>query len=285
MITRVTLSLFVSSIILTGCDKSMPDKNGSFVASGTVAANVNGRKISEESLKFLMSEVKARHAGKTTNPQAVIDEVVNRELLRQELESSDSMKDEKFIAKLENSQRMMLSQSAVIKFLKNVDIQESALKLAYEEFVQKNKAIEYHAKHILLEDEASARDVIKRLDRGEHFEDLVKTYSKDKGTMAKGGDLGWTTSRKMVKEFSDAVAALAIGETTKEPIKTQYGWHIIKLQESREGAAPPYESMKEKLSNLIRNEKLQDHIKNLRAQAKISVYIKPELLGNTEGAK
>ena len=285
MLNRVALSLFVSSIILTGCDKSMPDENRAFVAPGAAAASVNGRKISEESLKFLMAEVKARHAGKTTNPQAVIDEVVNRELLRQELESSDSMKDEKFIAKLENSQRMMLSQSAVLKFLKNVDVQESDLKLAYDNFIQKNKTTEYHAKHILLEDEASARDVLKRLDRGENFEDLAKNFTKDTGTKAKGGDLGWTTSRKMVKEFADGVAALAKGETTKEPIKTQYGWHIIKLQESRQAAAPPYEGMKEKLSNLIRNEKLQDHIKSLREQAKISIYIKPELLGKAEGAK
>src|SRR5882757_204335 len=124
---------------------------------------------------------------------------------------------------------------------------------------------EYHASHILVPTKEKAEQLIKKIKGGAKFEDVAKAESTD-NSKANGGDLGWFTTARMVKPFGDAVKLLKKGEFTAEPVQTQYGWHIIKLEDTRDA---PFDQMKPQLTNAIMQKKFQDYIDNLKKTAKI----------------
>ncbi len=199
----------------------------------------------------------------------IIEELIKRELLRQEAETGAMMKDPKFAAKIENAERMMLSQAAAEQYITTMTVTDEDLKKEYDERVGPMKAVEYKAKHILVETEQAAKDIIAKLAKGEKFDALAKKFSKDPGSKDKGGDLGWFNPQQMVQPFSQAVVALKNGETTQQPVKSEFGWHVIVREESREQAPPPFDTVKDQLRNMIQTKKLQEHITELQAKAKV----------------
>jgi peptidyl-prolyl cis-trans isomerase C len=131
---------------------------------------------------------------------------------------------------------------------------------------------EYHARHILVDDQAKADKLTKDLKAGGDFAKLAEKNSKDPSGK-QGGDLGWFTLDTMVKPFADAVSALQPGQTTEAPVQSQFGWHIIKLEESRATAAPPFEEVKDRVKVFVQRKKLQTYLDELRKNAKVEKKI------------
>jgi peptidyl-prolyl cis-trans isomerase C len=127
---------------------------------------------------------------------------------------------------------------------------------------------EYHARHILVDSKEKAEAVIKKLKGGAKFEDVAKAESSD-NSKNNGGDLGWFTLARMVKPFGDAVKGLKKGEITPEPVQTQFGWHVIQLEDTRDVTPPPFDQVKTQVTNGVIQKKLQAYVEDLKKNAKI----------------
>jgi peptidyl-prolyl cis-trans isomerase C len=150
-------------------------------------------------------------------------------------------------------------------------VTDDALHAKFEQLMKDYKGQdEVHARHILLDKEADAKAVIAQLDKGADFAKLADQKSKEKNN--NGGDLGWFTHDKMVPEFADAAFALKKGEYTKTPVKTQFGWHVIKLEDRRTAAAPTFEEKKAELSQQIEGQVIDKTLADLKAKAKITEF-------------
>ena len=274
-------SAIALALMASGCDKAS-DKSApgtaapEVVAVGEVVATVNGKPISKAAFEILSEEVNERRGENKVPDDKILEELIKRELLSQEIAASGLLKDSKFAAKIENAQRMMLSQAAAEQFIETVQVSDDDLKKEYDERVGPMKNAEYKAKHILVETEQAAKDIIAKLGKGEKFDALAKKFSKDPGSKDKGGDLGWFNPQQMVPPFSEAVIALKNGETTQTPVQSQFGWHVIQREESREQAPPPFDSVKDQLRNMVQTKKLQEHIAALQAKAKVENKLPPK---------
>lgn len=239
------------------------------VAVGESVAIVNGKPISKAAFEILAEEVNERRGDNKVPDDKIVEELIKRELLSQEIAASGLLKDPKFAAKIESAQRMLLSQAAAEEFIGKVEVSDEDLKKEYDQRVGPMKNTEYKAKHILVETEKEAKDIIAKLQKGEKFDALAKKLSKDPGSKDRGGDLGWFSPQQMVQPFSEAVMALKNGETTQAPVQSQFGWHVIQREESREQAPPPFDAVKDQLKSMIQTQKLQQHIADLQTKAKV----------------
>ena len=143
------------------------------------------------------------------------------------------------------------------------------IKGEYDKFVKENGGKEYRARHILVETEADAKALIAEIKKGGSFEELAKKASKDPGSGANGGDLDWAAAGSYVPEFSDAMVKLAKGQMTDAPIKSQFGFHIIRVDDVREAQLPKLDEVKPQISQQLQQQKLAKFQEDLRAKAKI----------------
>lgn len=192
----------------------------------------------------------------------VLDQMVNMQLIAAQAEKDGLEKDPDVITRVTLLRTQILADAAAQKYLKTNEPSDQELHTAYDGATDKT---EYHASHILVPTKEKADQLIKKLKGGAKFEDIAKTESTD-NSKTNGGDLGWFTTARMVKPFGEAVKGLKKGELTSEPVQTQYGWHIIKLVDTRDA---PFEQMKTQLSNGIMQKKFQDYIETLKKTAKI----------------
>jgi peptidyl-prolyl cis-trans isomerase C len=155
------------------------------------------------------------------------------------------------------------------EFQKKNPVTDAEMKAEYDKFVAANSGKEYKARHILVEKEAEAKAIIARLKKGGKFEDIAKKQSKDPGSGANGGDLDWSTPDSYVPEFGQAMVKLSKGQTTDAPIKTQFGWHIIRLDDVRTPQLPGFDQVKPQLQQQMTQQKLGKYQEELRAKAKI----------------
>lgn len=282
-----------SAMVLSGCGNpsdtpkspssmSAPSTHSTSKESAPPVANtadaiaiVNGKPITKSALEVIKAEISQRRGGTSIPDDKILDEMIKRELLRQEAETGGLGKDPKMLAKIENAQRMVLSQAAAEQFMNAVQLTDDELKKEYEQRIGPMKGTEFKARHILVDSEATAKDIIAKLQKGEKFEELAKKFSKDPGSKDNAGDLGWFNPQQMVPAFSEAVVALKNGETTQAPVQSQFGWHIIQREDSREQAAPSFDAVKEQLRPMLQTQKLQQHVKELEAKAKIENRLPP----------
>lgn len=233
-----------------------------------VIATVNGQPVTNEAL---MMYARVRSAeGRADNPvarEALIAELINREVLYQEALAKKLDKTPEF----EQQRRDLLAQFQIEKMMKSTAIKDEELRQFYNEKIAKNPPPEYHARHILVDSEQKAKEIIASLDKGGDFAKLAKENSKDAGNKDKGGDLDWFTPQDMVPEFSSATAQLQKGAHTKTPVKTQFGWHVIKLDDSRQSKPPPFESVSPQIRNHLLSEALKKQLEALRGRSKIEI--------------
>jgi peptidyl-prolyl cis-trans isomerase C len=192
----------------------------------------------------------------------VLDQMINMQLIAAQAEKDGLDKDPEVATRIALLRTQILADAAAQKYVKANEPTDAELQTAYDTAADKT---EYHASHILVPTKEKAEQLIKKLKGGAKFEDLAKTESTD-NSKANGGDLGWFTTAKMVKPFGDAVKGLKKGDFTAEPVQTQYGWHIIKLQDTRDA---PLDQMKAQLSNPIMQKRFQTYIDGLKKNAKI----------------
>ncbi|MFM8332531.1 MAG: peptidylprolyl isomerase [Candidatus Methylumidiphilus sp.] len=291
-----TLAAVASVLLLGGCCEEA-GKTGDAAAPATSAAAsgqsgenvaiVNGKAISKTVFDAISAEMKQRGAGRGMVPDdKVLDGLISRELLNQEAEKLNLAKDPAIQAKLDNARRDVMVMAMVENLRKTLTVSEEEIKKEYDTRVQALKGTEYKARHILLDSEAAAKDAIAKLQKGAKFEDLAKKLSKDPSAKQNNGDLGWFNPQSMVPEFSAAVAALKNGELSAAPVKSQFGWHVIQRQDSREQEAPPFDAVKDQFRTLLLGQKVQEHVEQLKASAKVErlLQTKPPEAPGMEGA-
>jgi peptidyl-prolyl cis-trans isomerase C len=196
----------------------------------------------------------------------VLDQMINMQLIAEQAEKDGMQNDPDVATRIALLRTQILADAAAQKYVKANEPTDQELHAAYDAATDKT---EYHASHILVPTKEKAEQLIKKLKGGAKFEDLAKAESTD-NSKANGGDLGWFTTARMVKPFGDAVKGLKKGDFTAEPVQTQYGWHIIKLMDTRDA---PFDQMKTQLSNPIMQKKFQAYIDGLKKNAKIEKKI------------
>lgn len=233
-------------------------------------ATVNGKPIKQSLYDYIVKDANARGQNIDENTRKmVVDKLIASELVHQEAQRLGLDKQPDYIAKQELTNRELLVNSYLQDYLKKNPISEADTKAAYEKYKLEVGNKEYSARHILVATEAEAKDIIAQLGKNADFAKLAKEKSLDPGSKEKGGDLGWFSIGSMVKPFSEALTKLQKGSYTQTPIQTQFGWHVIKLENTRDLQPPSYDKVKEGLQKQLQQRQLEKLLTDLRAKAKI----------------
>ena len=237
------------------------------------AVIVNGKAITKTQLDKLVQK-----SGQPDNPQVrdqAREMLVTKELILQEADKRGVIQKESVREQLEQSRVGILVAAVFEDYVEKEGVTEAELKAAYESVKAQYTGKEYHVEHILVEKEADAKAIIAQLKAGGNFEEIAKAKSKDPGSAPSGGDLGWVTEKSLVPEFSKAMVQLKPGQVTDKPVKSQFGWHVIKVVDSRDMKAPSFEELKAQLKQMIASDqnwqkaKFSEMMQKLRTKAKI----------------
>jgi peptidyl-prolyl cis-trans isomerase C len=233
------------------------------------AALVNGVSIPQARIDLRVKAAAAQ--GQADSPElrkAIRDDMINLEVMAQEAVKAGLDKNADVVQQVELAKQSVLVGAFVQDYAKNHPISEDQLKQEYDKLKAKLGNKEYNTRHILVETEAEAKDIIAQLGKKAKFEKLA-AKSKDTGSAAQGGSLGWAVPGNFVPEFANALLNLKKGEYTKIPVQSQFGWHVIKLDDTRELKVPPFEEVKAQLQQRLQQQSIKKAIDELRAKAKI----------------
>lgn len=239
-------------------------------AFGQNLAIVNGKPIPKARLDALVQQM--ARAGRQIPPEAMNqfkDEVIMREIIVQDAQARGFDATEDFKTQMEISRQNILIREVVNEFQKSNPVTDAEAKAEYDKFVAANSGKEYHARHILVEKEDEAKSIIAQIKKGAKFEAIAKKQSKDPGSGANGGELDWAAPSSYVKEFSEAMVALGKGKMTETPVKTQFGYHIIRLDDIRDVALPKFEDVKPQVVQQLQQQKMVKFQEDMRAKARI----------------
>ena len=245
-------------------------------ASAQNVATVNGKPVPKARVDMLLSQVSRQQAAQGQPPQPmtpelekqVKDEVVLREIFMQEAQRRGLQGSEDYKAQLELARQSILIRELFNNFQKKNKVTDAEVKAEYDKFKAQAGDKEYRVRHILVEKEEDAVALIKQIKGGAKFEDLAKKSSKDPGSAQNGGDLDWAAPGSYVPEFSQAMTKLQKGEMTETPVKSQFGFHIIKLEDVRDTSFPALEEVKPQIEQRLTQQKLATFRDELKAKAK-----------------
>ena len=242
-----------------------------FAAENNKIATVNGVVIPEAKMNFFIQQLAARGQQDTPELRAKLKEdLIRNEIIVQEALKGGLDKSADVIEQLDMARTQILFGAYINDYIKAHPIAEAEMKSFYDTQVKAQfSGKEYHARHILVATEAEAKSILADLKKGKKFEDLAKAKSTDKGSGANGGDLGWASPTDFVKEFSDAMVKLPKGKIVDAPVKSQFGFHIIKIEDIRDAKGPAYEEVKADIQKELHNKMLQQLITDLRSKAKV----------------
>jgi peptidyl-prolyl cis-trans isomerase C len=254
-------------------DKAPPAKaQPAAPAKAPAAAPATGKEIYPKAyFDFLLKERLAQ--GQPDTPElrnAIRDELNTRELLVREAKKKGLDKNADVKNQIDLASQTVLVRAYVTDWIKANPIPEAALRKEYDTIKAQMGDKEYKVRHILVEKEDEAKEIIAELQKGAKFEKLAER-SKDPGSKEKGGDLDWNAPGNFVKPFSDAMVKLPKGKFTAQPVQTQFGWHVIKKEDERQMAFPELDQVKDRIKVALQAEKLQGIIKELREAAKIEM--------------
>ena len=242
------------------------------VTAEEVLATVNGSKITNEDFQRFVFEATQGVKGKPqVNPQEVMSELLSRELIYQDAIKQGLDKRKDIIEEVARLKYKILVGVALDETLKKDPITDKDLKAVYDRDIKDLKLKELKARHILVKDKAQAEQIITELDLGGNFAKLAEKHSTDGGSKKNGGDLGWFKPQQMVAEFSQAAMQLKKGSYSKTPVQSQFGWHIIKLEDTRDVAPPSFEQMKPQLTQAIQQQQVTKYIQGLKDKADIKI--------------
>ena len=233
------------------------------------AALVNGVSIPQARIDLRVKAAAAQ--GQPDTPdlrKAIRDDLINVEVMAQEAVKLGLDKNPDVVQQLELAREQVLVIAFMQDYAKNHPISEDQLKQEYDRMKAKLGTKEYSVRHILVDTEAEAKEVIAQLGKKAKFEKLA-AKSKDAGSAQRGGELGWAVPNNFVPEFANALLNLKKGEYTKEPVQSQFGWHVIKLDDIRELKVPTFEEIKPNLQQRLQQQSIKKAIEDLRAKAKI----------------
>jgi len=244
-----------------------------YALDSKAVAAVNGKTISQEQYQQHLKQLAAQNTqGKQApvNRQMVLDELINREILVQEAKKLKLDKNKNVIAQLELLKNNLLIQALIARSPVAKPVTDQEVKDLYDKQVANANPHEYKARHILVKDEDAAKKIIEKLNNGASFEETAKADSI--GPSGKdGGDIGWFSEARMAPEFFAAASKMIKGTHSQTPVKTEFGYHVIKLEDSRTRELPKFEDIKDQIRPVIQNQRLQKYVLDLRSKAKIEV--------------
>jgi peptidyl-prolyl cis-trans isomerase C len=243
---------------------------GSFAAVAQNVAIVNGKAVPKTRLDALTQQIERSGRPVTPDMQAQLrEEVIAREIFMQEADKLGLAATDSFKAQMELARQTLLIRELFADYEKKNPVTDAMLKAEYDKFAAANGGKEYKARHILVEKEADAKNIIASLKKGGKFEDIAKKQSKDTGSGANGGDLDWANPTSYVPEFSEAMLKLNKGQLTDAPVKTQFGFHVIRVDDIRDVKLPAFEEVKPQIAQQMQQERLGAFQQNLRSKAKV----------------
>jgi len=234
------------------------------------AAIVNGKPVPKARMDVLAQQLAA--AGRPVTPEMqgqLREEVVAREIFMQEAQKQGLDATDDYKNQLELARQAILIRQLFENYRKANAVSDADVQAEYDKFVAANGGKEYKARHILVEKEEQAQKILADLKKGQKFEDIAKKQSKDPGSGANGGDLDWAAPASFVPEFSEAMIKLKKGETTSAPVKSQFGYHIIRVDDIRQAQLPKIEEVKPQIVQQLQQQRLQKYQEELRAKAKV----------------
>lgn len=243
-------------------------------AADPVVATVNGQPIHLSDVKDAAASMP--EAAKAMSPAQLypllVERLIDARALVVEAQKQGLEKDPVVQRKIQDARDQVL-ESAVLRKAVAPEITDKALKARYEKEIANKPAVEeVHARHILVQDKATAEKIIAELDKGASFAELSKKYSKDPGSAKDGGDLGWFKKSEMVPAFADAAFKLKDGQITQTPVHTQFGWHVIKVLGHRKAPPPSFEEAKPELRQKVIQEGVKKAVAQARSQVKVQTF-------------
>ena len=232
-------------------------------------AVVNGKPVPKARMDALSAQLAA--AGRPVPPEMqtqLREEIVTREVFMQEAQKQGLDATDDYKAQLELARQAIMIRALFENYRKQNPISDADVKAEYDKFTATNGGKEFKAHHILVETQDQAKKILADLKKGGKFEDIAKKQSKDTGSGANGGDLDWANPASYVPEFSEAMIKLKKGETSA-PVKTKFGWHIIRVDDIRQAQLPKMEDIKPQITQQLQQQRLQKYQEDLRAKAKV----------------
>jgi peptidyl-prolyl cis-trans isomerase C len=275
--SRVVFGSALALLALTACTPKEADKAAAAAPASTtkevVAATVNGTPISQKEVDMILKQQRGMPDTPETR-KMVIDNIAMQLLVAQEAVKKGLDKTADTMDEIEMAKQSVLAQAFVQDYIKNNTITDEQLNAEYDKLKAQASGNQYKARHILVKTEDEAKAIIVKLNKDpKSFDALAKAQSLDPGSKAKGGDLGWFDAHSMVPEFGAAVAKLEKGKFTETPVKSQYGYHVIILDDTRPSTAsiPPLEQVKAGLSQQLQQQNLKKMLDDMKAKAKIDI--------------
>jgi len=273
--SRVVLGSALALLALTACTPKEADKSAAAPSASkdVVAATVNGSPISEKEVQLVLKQQR----GMPDTPESrkmIIDNIAMQLLVAQEAVKKGLDKTPETMDEIEMAKQSVLAQAFVQDYIKTNTITDEQLNTEYDKLKAQASGNQYKARHILVKTEDEAKAIIVKLNKDpKSFDALAKAQSLDPGSKSKGGDLGWFDAHSMVPEFGAAVAKLEKGKFTEVPVKSNFGYHVIFLDDTRPSTAsiPPLEQIKAGLSQQLQQQNLKKMLDDMKAKAKIDI--------------
>ena len=236
---------------------------------GGQPVTVNGKPIPKARVEFIVKQRAAQ--GQPDSEQArrmILDNLITQEVVAQEADRKGFGKGAEVRTQLDLMRQQIVVQALIQDYLKAHPVKDEDMLAEYNKLKGARGDKEYKVRHILVDKDTEANEIIAQLKKGAKFEDLAK-QSKDPGSKDKGGDLDWNPPTTFVKPFADALTKLEKGKYTEVPVQTQFGWHVIQLDDVRTQPFPPFDSVKSQLHSRLQEQEIQKYVSELRAKAKV----------------
>jgi peptidyl-prolyl cis-trans isomerase C len=246
------------------------DKAGKAASAGAEKVVVNGVTIPQSRFEAMGKELDAQgHPASAEREQAIKEELISREVLAQAARKRGLDKDANVQAQMDMARQAVLVRALIENEVKSHPISDADLEKQYEQFKASMGTNEYKVRHILVDKEDDAKAIIEQLKKGADFATLAKEKSKDPGSKDNGGDLDWGPAGRYVKPFADAVTSQPKGQVSQAPVKTDFGYHVIRVDDVRPLKVPAFAEMKEQFRQRAQQQQVQKFVMDLRQKAKV----------------
>lgn len=233
-------------------------------------AIVNGKPVPTARLEALATQIE--RSGRPVDAavrEQLREEVILREIFAQEANRRGIRSQPDYRAQVELATQTILIRELFNDFQRKNPVTEAEIRAEYDRFVAANAGQEFRARHILVQTEAEARAIIAEIQGGASFEQLARTRSIDTGSGREGGDLDWAGPHVFVPEFSEVMIRLGRGQMTTTPVQSQFGWHIIRVDDIRQATLPSIDELRQQIEQTLQQQKLMEFQEGLRARARI----------------
>lgn len=263
------LPLLLATALLAGCAADAPKSTAKAPAEAAVAT-VNGVPVPQAHMDFLLRQQMSRGAPDNAQTREMVkEELINRELIVQEARRTGLADGVEVRTQAELASRDALVSAYVRERLVKQPITEADIQQEYERVRAEVGEKEYRARHILTDSDEQAKALIAQLDKGARFEELAMSHSMDPGSGQRGGDLEWNVPQVFDRTFAEAMMKLEKGRYTKEPVRTRFGFHVIRLDDVRVTRFPPLAEVRQRVQQELTQKRIDEAVRELRAKAKV----------------